>query len=52
MLVKFLAKTLKTAPGNISIVSGTTGRNKSISVENFDEEMLMIKLHPFISETK
>ena len=50
MLIKFLAKTLKTSPTNIFIVSGATGRNKSISVENIDEEELMARLHPYISE--
>ena len=52
MLVKFLARILKTAPGAISIVSGATGRNKSISVEDFDEERLMTQLKPFLSTTK
>ncbi|MGV7220028.1 MAG: DUF167 domain-containing protein [Nitrospinales bacterium] len=52
MLIKFLAKTLKTTPANIFIVSGATGRNKSISVENFDEEQLMAKLYPFITKEK
>ena len=52
MLVKFLAKTLKMAPANIIIVSGATGRNKSILVEHIDEKELMTKLHPFINKTK
>ncbi len=51
-LVKFLARILKTSPGNITIVSGATGRNKSISVEDFDEGKLMAKLKPFLSETQ
>jgi uncharacterized protein (TIGR00251 family) len=52
MLIKFLAKTLKTAPANIFIVSGAMGRKKIISIENFDEEQLMAKLYPLISKTK
>ena len=52
MLIKYLAKTLKITPANILIVSGATGRNKSISVENIDEEQLKAKLHPFLNEPK
>ncbi len=51
-LVKFLAKTLKTSPGKISIITGATGRNKSIHVEDFDEDSLMLILKPFLSPTK
>jgi uncharacterized protein YggU (UPF0235/DUF167 family) len=52
MLIKYLAKILKITPANILIVSGATGRNKSISVENIDEEKLIAKLHPFLNEPK
>lgn len=51
-LLKFLARALKTPPGNISIVNGAAGRNKSISIEGFDEEKLMAKLKPFFDGTK
>lgn len=52
MLVKFLGKILNTAPSTISIASGASGRNKSISIEGFDEETLMAKLQPFLNKAK
>jgi uncharacterized protein (TIGR00251 family) len=48
MLIKFLAKTLKITPASIFIASGATGRNKSISIENINEEQLKEKLSSFI----
>ena len=49
-LVKFIARALGASSGNISIVSGAAGRNKTISVEDLDEAGLMAKLRPFLSE--
>ena len=51
MVVKFLSKTLQLTPSRISIVGGTTSRNKTISIEGLDEDALMTKLKPFIGET-
>lgn len=51
MVIKFLSKTLKLSPSRISIVAGTTSRNKTISIKGLDEDSLMTKLKPFIGET-
>ena len=36
--IKFLAKQLGVSPANISIVTGLTGRKKTIQIDDFSEE--------------
>ncbi|MCF8720058.1 DUF167 domain-containing protein [Nitrospina gracilis] len=47
--LKLLGKTLGVAPSKLSIVSGTTSRNKVIQVDGMDEARFREKLEPHLT---
>jgi uncharacterized protein (TIGR00251 family) len=45
MCVKFMAKTLDVSPSQVTIVSGQTGRNKIIRIEDMEIPEFLEKIH-------
>ena len=50
MCFKFLAKFLRVSSSRISIISGSTARNKTIQIGELSEDELMKKLKPAIED--
>ena len=45
MCIKFIAKTLNVSPSQVTIVSGQTGRNKIIRIEDMEIPEFLEKIH-------
>ncbi|MBI5427687.1 MAG: YggU family protein [Nitrospinae bacterium] len=52
LCVKFLAKALDVSPSRIAIVSGLSGRNKTIQIEAMDEKAFLEKLQAIVPDLK